>query len=270
MKIYGLSGKSGTGKSYNATELCGKMNIEGIIDDGLFIYANNIIAGESAKKQETKIGAVKTAMFMKDSHCASVRAAIRRVNPASILVLGTSDRMVEDICERLGIPKPVKIIHIEDITTEAQRKKAREERGGAGTHVIPAPTFQVKRQFSGFFLDPRRTLKSIGFQKNIHTEKTVVRPTFSYMGHYEISDKVITDIAHHMADNTLGIAGITWMSSKNSDEGMYIRIVAQFEYGTKVRTAAMALQRAVYDAVAYMTAFNVLGVEVEIRGFKFK
>lgn len=270
MKIYGLSGKSGTGKSYNATELCGKMNIEGIIDDGLFIAGNNIIAGESAKKQETKIGAVKTAMFMKEAHCDGVKKAIKNVNPSSILILGTSDRMVEEIAERLELPKPCKIIHIEDITTQAQRDRAAQERGGAGTHVIPAPTFQLRRQFSGYFLDPKRGLKNAGFQKNIHTEKTVVRPTFSYMGHYEISDKVITDIAHHMAQMTPGVAGITWMSSKNSEEGMYIRIIAQFEYGSKVKTAALALQRAVYDSVEYMTAFNVLGVEVEIRGFKFK
>ena len=54
MKTYGLSGKSGTGKSYNAGELCGRMHIPAIIDDGLFIYGNSIAAGVSAKKQETR------------------------------------------------------------------------------------------------------------------------------------------------------------------------------------------------------------------------
>ena len=63
MKIYTLVGKSGTGKSHHATELCKNKNIESIIDDGLFIYRNNVIAGTSAKRQDTKIGAVKTALF---------------------------------------------------------------------------------------------------------------------------------------------------------------------------------------------------------------
>ena len=44
MKIYGLSGKSGTGKSYNAGELCGRMHIPAIIDDGLYIYGSSIAA----------------------------------------------------------------------------------------------------------------------------------------------------------------------------------------------------------------------------------
>lgn len=269
MKTYGLSGKSGTGKSYNAGELCGRMHIPAIIDDGLFIYGNSIAAGVSAKKQETRIGAVKTALFMDNDHCAQVRAAIRRTKPDSILILGTSDEMVEKIADRLGLPRPSRIIHIEDITTPAQRSKAEKERMDDGTHIIPAPTFEVRRQFSGYFLDPKRSMKHIGVRP-ISSEKTVVRPTFSYLGRYEISDKVVSDIVQLMAEATPGVANVLWVSSQNSDEGMYIRMVLQFEYGTKVLTAARAMQRAVRDEVAYMTAFNVLGVEVEIRGFKFK
>ena len=257
MKIYGLSGKSGTGKSYNAGELCGRMHIPAIIDDGLYIYGSSIAAGNSAKKQETRIGAVKTALFMDNDHCAQVRAAIRRTKP-------------EKIAERLGLPKPSRIIHIEDITTPAQRTKASKERKEDGTHIIPAPTFEVKRQFSGYFLDPKRSFRSGAFKKPLGAEKTVVRPTFSYLGHYEISDKVVSDIVQLMAEATPGVANVLWVSSQNSDEGMYIRVVLQFEYGCKVRTAALAMQRAIHDEVAYMTAFNVLGVEVEIRGFKFK
>ena len=270
MKIYGLSGKSGTGKSYNAGELCGRMKIPAIIDDGLFIYGSGILAGISAKKQETKIGAVKTALFMDDSHCAQVRAAIRRSKPESILILGTSDDMVEKIADRLGLPKPSRIIHIEDITTKSQRNRATKERSEDGTHIIPAPTFEVKRQFSGYFLDPKRSFRNVGYKRPLAMEKTVVRPTFSYLGRFEISDKVISDIVHILADQTPGVANVLWVSSQNSDEGMYIRIVLQFEYGCKVRPAALAVQRNVFYEVSGMTAFNVLGVEVEVRGFKSK
>ena len=58
MKIYGLVGKSGTGKSYQAVNLCKEKNIESIIDDGLFICGNMVIAGISAKRQKTKYAAV--------------------------------------------------------------------------------------------------------------------------------------------------------------------------------------------------------------------
>ena len=54
MKVYALSGKSGTGKSFQAMNLCNRLNIESIIDDGLFIFHNRVEAGISAKRQETR------------------------------------------------------------------------------------------------------------------------------------------------------------------------------------------------------------------------
>ena len=66
MDVYTLVGRSGTGNSFHAMNLCKKYNIEAIIDDGLFIYKNTVVEGVSAKRASTKIGAVKTALFMDD------------------------------------------------------------------------------------------------------------------------------------------------------------------------------------------------------------
>ena len=77
MDVYTLTGKSGTGKSFHAMSLCKKYNIEAIIDDGLFIYNNTVVEGISAKRASTKIGAVKTALFLKDEVRDKVAAAIR-------------------------------------------------------------------------------------------------------------------------------------------------------------------------------------------------
>ena len=97
MKVYGLIGKSGTGKSFQAVNLCKQLNIESIIDDGLFICRNKVIAGISAKRQKTRVGAVKSALFYNDAHRDEVVEAINRIKPSSILVLGTSDEMVDRI-----------------------------------------------------------------------------------------------------------------------------------------------------------------------------
>ena len=52
MKVYGLVGTSGTGKSYRAGELASSKNISCIIDDGLFIKDTRILAGVSAKERK--------------------------------------------------------------------------------------------------------------------------------------------------------------------------------------------------------------------------
>ena len=269
MLVYGLSGKSGTGKSYRASELCGKLHIESLIDDGIFVHGNTIIEGQSAKKQATRLGAVKTALFTDDEHREKVKFAIKRIAPKSVLIIGTSDDMVNLIADRLDLPRPEQIIQIEDITTKEERELARTTRDTVGTHIIPAPTFQVKKQFSGYFLNPKKSFKSNDGEK-APGEKTIVRPTYSYLGDFTISDRVITDIVTHLAEENPGVASVLFVATQNEDSGMYIRIIAVMNYGFKVRDCAEKLQRDAVEAITEMTAFNILGVEVEIRGLKFK
>ena len=117
MKVYTLTGKSGTGKSYQAINLCKEKNIESIIDDGLFIYRNRVEAGISAKRQKTMVGAIKTALFTLDEHAESVARRIRELSPKSLLIIGTSDRMTDKIVERLSLPEVSERIYIENITS---------------------------------------------------------------------------------------------------------------------------------------------------------
>ena len=263
MKIYGLSGKSGTGKSYNAIELCRRLDIPALIDDGLFIFENNVKAGISAKKQATKVGAIKTALFTDNAHALAVQEAIIKCRPSGILILGTSDRMVDQIAQRLGLAAVQDHIHIEDITTKDQREKAKEQRDKAGMHTIPAPTFQLKKQFSGYLLDATKS-----FKRTQKEEKTIVRPSYSYLGAYDISERVISDIAGHIVKTTAGAAQMLFTTSSNTDEGIYIRVIILCEWGAAIRSTALEIQKKIHETVSMMTAFNVLGVEVEIRGYK--
>jgi adenylate kinase family enzyme len=126
MKVYGLVGKSGTGKSYQAMNLCKELNIESIIDDGLFIYGSSILEGTSAKRQNTKVAAIKTALFTDEEHRRAVMEKIREVSPGSILVLGTSEKMISRIAEHLDLSELEKII----ISRKLPRKK-NERRPGS-------------------------------------------------------------------------------------------------------------------------------------------
>ena len=53
VSVYALVGESGTGKSFRAQLLAEKYGIKLIIDDGLLIYNDKIIAGQSAKREKT-------------------------------------------------------------------------------------------------------------------------------------------------------------------------------------------------------------------------
>ncbi|MDF2572425.1 MAG: Asp23 family, cell envelope-related function, partial [Sporomusa sp.] len=101
MDTFALVGPSGTGKSHRALIVAHEHNVDTIIDDGLLIKDSKIVAGHSAKKEPSKIRAVKRAIFMEPDHAAEVREAIARVMPERILILGTSKNMVEKIVDVL-------------------------------------------------------------------------------------------------------------------------------------------------------------------------
>ena len=48
MEVYAFIGASGTGKSYRALYVARMYNIDYIIDDGILIHNNTIVAGKSA------------------------------------------------------------------------------------------------------------------------------------------------------------------------------------------------------------------------------
>ncbi|MDD5987053.1 MAG: hypothetical protein PUC26_04455 [Eubacteriales bacterium] len=268
MKVYALSGKSGTGKSFQAMNLCREKNIAGIIDDGLFIYNNEIRAGRSAKRAGTKIGAIKTALFHDDEHMEETKKAIQASGADSILVLGTSEGMVKKITERLDLGEIDELIHIEDITTKEEREIAEKQRIQQGKHVVPVPAVQLKRQFSGYFMHPLRIFKGWGFGKDSFAEKSVVRPTYSYLGDFIISDKVITDIVRETAEEMDGVDNIIRTISTNRDEELTVTVLAIFRSGFSILQTGKELQRRCAEMIEKMTAFNMGHIDIEIHSLK--
>ena len=269
MKIYALVGKSGTGKSYQAMNLCREKNIRSVIDDGLFIVGNDILAGTSAKRQTTRTGAIKTALFTDEEHKNSVKEKIDEISPDNILLLGTSEGMVKRIAERLELPEIEDIIYIEAITTENERETARRQRHELGKHVIPVPTFQLKREFSGYFLHPLRIFRDKGRAgKGGFAEKSVVRPTYSYMGDYIISDKVISDIVACITTERRANVKVIKVFTEKTQTGIKLTVTIFIRYGTKIIDVAKNFQEQVATQVGYMTAFNVDCVDIEVRDLR--
>jgi hypothetical protein len=283
VRVYSLVGKSGTGKSYRAEELCRRYGIDSIVDDGLFISKGRILAGASAKRQSTKVRAIKTALFTEDSHRRGVAARIEEESPGSVLVIGTSDRMVNIITERLGIPSAGTRFDIEEITTPEERVAAYKQRHELGKHVIPVPTFQIKTAFSGYFYHPIRTLRGMADTRRVrgagasesssavsgetaHWDRSVVRPTYSYLGDFTISDKAVRDIVMYVGAMTGDIHGLPLILIHAHKEGAVVEIGAVMRYGVQIVEAARKLQIMSAEHIEGMTSINVIAVDVEIQG----
>ena len=75
--VYALVGKSGTGKSFRAKLLAESLGIPYIIDDGLLIFEDTILAGRSAKQEKFYLSAIKTALFLNPQQLKDVTTIIK-------------------------------------------------------------------------------------------------------------------------------------------------------------------------------------------------
>ncbi len=267
MRVIAFVGPSGSGKSYRSIMVSTKYGADGIIDDGLLISHGKVIAGTSAKKESTKIASVKHALFMQQRHASDVKRAIKKSNIECIMILGTSDGMVQKIAARLDLPQISEYVRIEDVATPEEIEMAHKMRTNQGKHVIPVPTFEIKQDFSGYFLHPLRL-----FQKNLNSEidsaeadKSIVRPTFSYMGDYTISDKVLNAIALYEAMKIDNVCKIQHISIRKTGHGAHIDMTVNLKYGCNIFDTCRKIQFAVRDNIEQYTSINARKVHILVN-----
>ena len=263
IKVYAFVGPSGTGKSYRAQMVASEKEIHFIIDDGLLIKDNEIIAGTSAKKAPTKIETVKHALFYENEEKKPIEKAIKKYKPDKILILGTSDGMVQKIANNLGLPEISDTIYINDVATEEEIQTARNMRVTEGKHVIPVPTFELKKDFSVYLIDPLQIFKSKGKgQKPYISEKTIIRPTFSYLGKFTISDTVFRQITECIAEKMPEIYKVIRTRASSTEAGPSIYMEVSVMYGCNIQHTLKEFKEKARREIENLTAMNVIELDV--------
>jgi uncharacterized alkaline shock family protein YloU len=273
MEVVAFVGPSGTGKSYRAIGVAHTHQCNGIIDDGLLIEGTKILAGSSAKNEQNKVQAVKRAIFMDKDHCEEVKAALKKSNITRLLVIGTSDKMVNKICERLDLPQPSSYVQIQDVATKHEINKAREARIKEGKHIVPVPTIELKPHLSGVLIDlPRRLFGRRKDRKPVQ-DKSIVRPAFSYYGKIAVSDYVVIDIVKIIVEKNKKIDKITSIQVRrpsDTNKGMTIYMEVILFYGSNIYNVVQGLQNKIKEKVEYMTDMSVRNVNVSVRSLTVK
>ncbi len=269
MKVYAFVGPSGTGKSYRAQMVAGEYDIRYIIDDGILVKNNEIAAGNSAKKAPTKIETVKRALFINEDQKREMIKAIKKYRPESILILGTSDNMVREIAKNLGLPEIIKTVYITDVATEEEIANAKRMRTVEGKHVIPVPTFEIKKDFSGYLLDPLQIFKTKGRgNKPYISEKSIIRPTFSYIGNFTISDTVFRQIIEYLASKNDSISEVLRVRITNGEESPLIYVEVEINYGVNIMSELRDFKEKCIKEIERLTAMNVKNIRIIAKKIK--
>ncbi len=258
-----MIGASGTGKSQRAVIIANEMDTSYIIDDGLFIRDDRIVAGQSAKAEDTKVAAVRTALFIEEDHASGVRRAIENEEPDRILILATSERMVERICQQLQLPSPGVYLPIEDVVPEGEIRAALDARRRYGRHVVPVPTLEIKKTFVGLVINPLRLLYGGGrLRRSLMIEKSLVRPPFTSMGRFFISDRVMMQIAEHSVAELPGIVALSPPVIVMHDGQVSISVTCRVHNEVLSSCFLNQVQKIIANDVVEMTSIEVSAVNV--------
>lgn len=273
VKVFALVGKSGTGKSFRARLVAEKFNIPYIIDDGLLIHDKKIIAGRSAKKEKEYVSAIKTALYDDPHHRADMIKALEKIKLKQILLVGTSEKMVVKITERLNLPPVTKFIHIEDIASQEEIEKAIHSRHSEGKHVIPVPSIEVHRDYAHILSDSirvffRRKWKW-GIKKKNQAqifEKSVVEPAFQKedRGKIQISEAALSQMILHCVDEFDAKIIVKKITVKKDRAGYRIRISVETEFGEQLSGKIHDLQAYILDRIERFTGLMIDRVEIRI------
>lgn len=266
MRTIAFVGASGTGKSHRAGIVAAKNGADAMIDDGLLISGSRVVAGTSAKKAPTRLASVRHALFFDKKAAKEVSSAIKKLNPKCIMLLGTSDAMVEKIAEALELSPIEKIIRIEDVATEEEIKDAQKIRIAEGKHIIPVPEMEIRKDFSGYFMHPLRFLqKGLGDDEDILLDKTIMRPTFSYLGDYTISDNVIEAMVKHEALKEETVRRVIDVNIRTTSHGAHIDVTLSLYYGCIIPEACLAIQKRIRESIEKYTSVNARRVHIYVR-----
>jgi len=267
MNIYALYGTSGTGKSSIALELAHRMQIDAIIDDGILIYQGRKVAGTSAKYEKTKIQAVKRAIFHYREHASEVQKTLGTLSPDRLLILGTSQRMIERIVEALGLPDPDEYIPIESIKRPQDIEAARYTRETMGRHVIPIPRVEVEQDFLSRLLSSATRIFSS--KKEVGGESTVVHPPFSG-GRIIIHPQVLRKLVQAVCNQYEEVEQIVKTKASFEDlPRIELSLSLKVPFGSPIPERIRMLQTELYEEISYCLNIAPASIDIQVVGLQF-
>jgi uncharacterized alkaline shock family protein YloU len=237
------------------------------------IHGDTILAGRSAKQEKLYISAIKTALFADLDHRESVTQILRKNKVKKILILGTSNKMVDQLASRLGLPPISQIIQIEEIASKKDIEDAIKSRFEEGKHVIPVPAIEVKRDYAQILSDSIRIFfswdkRKAGEKKSQFFEKSIVQPDYhneaDVDGKVTISEAALTQMIFHCIDEYDGEIQVKKVKIKVHPSGYAIGLYLTVAYGETLTSNMEQLRKYISTTIQRYTGIIIETLEISV------
>ncbi len=264
IQVYAFVGSAGTGKSHRATHVAKQNGIDVIIDDGLVISRGRILAGRSAKSEINRLRAIKRAIFEYPEHREEVISYLTKNPPPKIMILATSEGMIEKIISRLGLNAPVKVINISDVSTPDEIEAALRERREKKQHVVPVAKAQIEKNFAGKLVSQIR-----GFFRGRGRDEgrnTIVKPLFSFNGKVTIETSAILEMCRKLLELGDHVRKVREIDLDTFDDKIQLSIELDLNLsGRSALSIAKTLQRKMRMGLSYLTGMEIRQVNIRVN-----
>ena len=264
IEVFAFVGPAGTGKSHRATHVAKQNGIAVIIDDGLVISRGRILAGRSAKSEVNRLRAIKRAIFEYDDHRNEVIRYLSKNPPEKLMILATSEGMINKIISRLGLNPPSKFINITEISTPGEIEAALRERREKKQHVVPVAKAQVQQNFAGKLVSQIRGF-FMGRGKD-DSRNTIVRPLFSFNGKVTIEHDALVEMSRKLLELGNHVRKIRELDIEIYDDKISLSIEIDLNLGNKsALSLARTLQGKLLRGLSYFTGMEIRYVNIKVN-----
>ena len=264
IEIFAFVGPAGTGKSHRATHVAKQNGIGVIIDDGLVISRGRILAGRSAKSEVNRLRAIKRAIFEYEDHRDEVVRYLTKNPPERLMILATSEGMINKIIKRLGLNAPTKFINITEISTPEEIEAALRERREKKQHVVPVAKAQVQQNFAGKLVSQIRGFFR-GRDKD-ESRNTIVKPLFSFNGKVTIEHDALVEMSKKLLELGGHVRKIRELDIEIYDDKINLNIEVDLNLGNRsALSIARALQRKILKGLSYFTGMEIRQVNIRVN-----
>jgi hypothetical protein len=260
--VVAFVGAAGTGKSQRASQVARQYGVDFVIDDGLVVAKGQIMAGKSAKSEKNLVRAIRRALFQYAPHRAEVAAFLASRAPCKVMVIATSDSMMNKIVAALGLPYPHRVVDITEVASNEEIANALKERREKKQHVVPVSRTQIQRNFAGKFVSQ---LKDLFKSKDRQDVRTVVKPPFSFDGHVTIEEEAILEMIRRLIVIGDHIHQVKELNLVPEGDAITINMVVDVKLnGKSALYLARLLQKKLSLGLSFFTGMEVKKVNIRI------
>ena len=131
---------------------------------------------------------------------------------------------------------------------------------------------EIKHEFSGYFSDPLNRLlrrREKNYDAGVipsDAERTVVRPTFSTLGSYSISDEALADLTRIILQRKVpGVGELLKFQIDKQSYGIVIDIELSLKYGYNAQEVLKQVQDKVSQGIEDYTSINIMLTNVKAK-----